>query len=297
MTAFRKLGTFRGESSFRTWLLAITWRKAIDRRKSINRWVSRLASPAASDFDGAAGPGRASAGDRPVAGRRVADDERQRQQLRRLIASLPKKLRDPLLLSCSGDYTYEQIAADAWRAARDGQMAHLRGKTSVEAKAWPRRDTDVNDGDEQELDRAIDVVARRMLDVEPPAGLRHAGSGAALPRRGAGRLGVVRGPGARRFDAMAVLWPRPANAIAPSRAGTDYHLPSADHDCRAPAASAPVRRRGSRAQRTNAPDVGARDVRSTNRCRSRMSQTLPPLAAPSPIGVRTIAERQRDTNR
>ena len=32
VTAFQKLHGFRGDSSFRTWLLAITWRKAIDRR-------------------------------------------------------------------------------------------------------------------------------------------------------------------------------------------------------------------------------------------------------------------------
>jgi len=30
--------------------------------------------------------------------------------LRRLIAALPKKLRDPLLLAGSGEYTYEQIS-------------------------------------------------------------------------------------------------------------------------------------------------------------------------------------------
>ena len=93
LTAFRKLETFRGESSFRTWLLAITWRKAIDRRKSISRWVARLASPRhASDFDEpldivehlpATGPTQEDA----------LLTTTQGQQLRKLIASLPKKLR------------------------------------------------------------------------------------------------------------------------------------------------------------------------------------------------------------
>ena len=32
VTAFQKLDGFRGEASFKTWLLTITWRKAIDRR-------------------------------------------------------------------------------------------------------------------------------------------------------------------------------------------------------------------------------------------------------------------------
>src|SRR5215467_9413788 len=39
ITAFQKLDGFRGEASFKTWLLSITWRKAIDRRKSVTRWV------------------------------------------------------------------------------------------------------------------------------------------------------------------------------------------------------------------------------------------------------------------
>ena len=111
MTAFQKLETFRGESSFRTWLLAITWRKAIDRRKSISRWVARLASPRqASRLRGATGP---IVEHLPATGPTQEDallTTTQRQQLRTLIASLPKKLRDPLLLSCSGDYAYEQIA-------------------------------------------------------------------------------------------------------------------------------------------------------------------------------------------
>ena len=111
MTAFRKLETFRGESSFRTWLLAITWRKAIDRRKSIGRWMARLASPRQSgDF----GEPLDIVEHLPASGPSQEDallTTKQRQQLRRLIASLPKKLRDPLMLASSGDYAYEQIAA------------------------------------------------------------------------------------------------------------------------------------------------------------------------------------------
>src|SRR3954470_18279729 len=49
VTAYRKLGTFRGDSQFRTWLLSITWRKAIDRRKSISRWLRTAVSPSRSD--------------------------------------------------------------------------------------------------------------------------------------------------------------------------------------------------------------------------------------------------------
>jgi RNA polymerase sigma-70 factor (ECF subfamily) len=35
---------------------------------------------------------------------------RQHEHVRRLIATLPKKLRDPLLLACSGGHAYEEIA-------------------------------------------------------------------------------------------------------------------------------------------------------------------------------------------
>ena len=49
VTAFQKLNGFRGESSFKTWLLTITWRKAIDRRQSVTRWMKRLVSPAAGE--------------------------------------------------------------------------------------------------------------------------------------------------------------------------------------------------------------------------------------------------------
>ena len=45
VTAFQKLDGFRGEASFKTWLLSITWRKAIDRRKSVTRWMRRLVRP------------------------------------------------------------------------------------------------------------------------------------------------------------------------------------------------------------------------------------------------------------
>jgi RNA polymerase sigma-70 factor (ECF subfamily) len=109
VTAYRKLESFRGESQFRTWLLSIAWRKAIDRRKSITRWL-RLTATAPRD----------EAGDElydPM--ERVPDDElsqedalatrRLQQDVKRLIRTLPRKLRDALLLAGSGEHTYEEI--------------------------------------------------------------------------------------------------------------------------------------------------------------------------------------------
>ena len=43
--AWRKLPTFRGDSSFRTWLLTIVWHEALGRRKARARWWQRFVSP------------------------------------------------------------------------------------------------------------------------------------------------------------------------------------------------------------------------------------------------------------
>ena len=53
--AWRKLSGFRGEASFRTWLLAIVWRKAIDRRRARQLWWNRTTTTgrdtASNDLD------------------------------------------------------------------------------------------------------------------------------------------------------------------------------------------------------------------------------------------------------
>jgi RNA polymerase sigma-70 factor, ECF subfamily len=111
VTAYRKLSGFRAESAFRTWLLSIAWRKAIDRRKGLTRWF-RLAGSrvdfgdegsGADIFEHIASPARPH--DEVLAG---ADLQRT---LKRLVASLPRKFKDALLLAGSGDYTYDQIGA------------------------------------------------------------------------------------------------------------------------------------------------------------------------------------------
>jgi RNA polymerase sigma-70 factor (ECF subfamily) len=110
VTAYRKLASFRGDSQFRTWLLSITWRKAIDRRKSATRWL-RLSASAPRDDNG---DDSFDIVERMPSAERsqedaVVDGELQRN-VTRLIGTLPKKLRDALLLSGSGEYTYDQIS-------------------------------------------------------------------------------------------------------------------------------------------------------------------------------------------
>ena len=102
--AWRHLGSFRGEATFRTWLLTIAWRKALDRRRSRSRWWQRSAAVAEGDpFDDVAGvlpnPERAA----------IARDTCDR--IKAHIARLSPTLRDTLLLAASGDHTYEEIGA------------------------------------------------------------------------------------------------------------------------------------------------------------------------------------------
>jgi RNA polymerase sigma-70 factor, ECF subfamily len=109
VAAFQKLSAFRGEAAFKTWLLSITWRKAIDRRKSVTRWMQRLvappAHPAGEEWDPM---------ERVASGQRTQEDAVMMSDLQRrlkpLIAALPKKLRDALLLAGSGEYSYDEIS-------------------------------------------------------------------------------------------------------------------------------------------------------------------------------------------
>ena len=109
VTAWRKLAGFRGDAQFRTWLLSITWRKAIDRRKGLSRWLKLMATPARDE----AGDEMYDVMDRVASPERTQDAQLEsselQAQIRRLIRSLPPKLRDALLLAGTGEHTYEEI--------------------------------------------------------------------------------------------------------------------------------------------------------------------------------------------
>ena len=110
VTAFQKLQGFRGEAAFKTWLLAIAWRKAIDRRKSLTRWMQRMVTPAPANEAGVEWDPM----ERLTAGGQTQEEDAMTADLQRrlkpLIAALPKKLRDALLLAGSGDHSYDEIA-------------------------------------------------------------------------------------------------------------------------------------------------------------------------------------------
>jgi RNA polymerase sigma-70 factor, ECF subfamily len=125
LLAYRKLSHFRGDASFKTWLLTITWRCALRRRQSPARRLARLISN--WGFVGK------SQGTEPSAEHVLIGREMQ-QQLRRLIRALPSRLRDPFLLAASGRYSYEELSdildvptgTLKWRVSEARRL--LRGK-------------------------------------------------------------------------------------------------------------------------------------------------------------------------
>lgn len=108
IAAWQRLDALSDEGRFRPWLLSIAWRKALDRRRGLRAWLRAVSQPAGSD-------------ERPLwtiedspdlspSPEDVLLSHRAAASTRRMIAALPRKLRDPLLLAASGEYRYEEIA-------------------------------------------------------------------------------------------------------------------------------------------------------------------------------------------
>jgi RNA polymerase sigma-70 factor (ECF subfamily) len=114
VAAYRRLDTFRGTSSFKTWLLTIAWNAAINRRRSLKAMLKRIVMPLdPPSLRFGAARATAEIGERcsgPNPEQQLAGSE-LRRNVRAAIHGLPPKLRDALLLAQSGDYTYEEIAA------------------------------------------------------------------------------------------------------------------------------------------------------------------------------------------
>jgi RNA polymerase sigma-70 factor (ECF subfamily) len=131
--AWRKLAGFRGDATFRTWLLAIVWRRALDRRRIRQRWWNRTAT-AGSDAESArvdalvdALPGPEETTLARDLARRVRDE----------IGRLRPKLRDALLLATCGEYSYGEVAGMLripigtlkWRVAEARRIVSARVKS------------------------------------------------------------------------------------------------------------------------------------------------------------------------
>ena len=145
LLAYGRLRTFRGDATFKTWLLKIAWNQAVNRRRANARRWRRMA-------DGFPVDGECDAGDRaasvsgPQTPEEIAGDGELRREIRSAIAALPRKLRDALLLVLSGEYSYEEIGAMLgsptgtikWRvsAARQAVKACLRARGLGEGRDW-----------------------------------------------------------------------------------------------------------------------------------------------------------------
>ncbi len=108
ISAWANLGALRDDERFRPWLLSIVWRKALDRRRGIRAWLRVISVRRPAD-EGALwtieeSPDLGPSPEAAVMSRSAA------AAARKVIAALPAKLRDPLLLAASGDYRYEEIA-------------------------------------------------------------------------------------------------------------------------------------------------------------------------------------------
>jgi RNA polymerase sigma-70 factor (ECF subfamily) len=107
LAAYRRLGSFRGEASFKTWLLTIAWHEAINRRRAISRVLRRLVQPAPEMEPESVFADVAAAGPTPE---EAAASREVHRAIRSEIRALSPKLRDALLLAQSGEYGYAEIA-------------------------------------------------------------------------------------------------------------------------------------------------------------------------------------------
>ncbi|MBL9216578.1 MAG: sigma-70 family RNA polymerase sigma factor [Opitutaceae bacterium] len=109
LTVWRELPRFRGGSRFTTWLHPIATRRALDQLRRRRRWFDRFL-PFGSDPDTvAAAPESAATDD----ARESAEASERTGRLRRVLDSLPPKLRAVLALRELEGLSYEEIAQAA----------------------------------------------------------------------------------------------------------------------------------------------------------------------------------------
>ena len=146
VSAFRKLGSFRGDASFKTWLLTITWNRAMDRRRRVGEWFRRFVSPDADhgfEFASAAPSHEetlVARESRKEVRRLLEGCLREVERLCRtspvMVTTIPPPTAERafLVLSASGDHTFEQIGrllgiptgTAKWRAAEGRRLLKKR---------------------------------------------------------------------------------------------------------------------------------------------------------------------------
>ena len=109
LLAYRRLDSFRGDASFKTWLLTIAWNQALTRRRRLSRWrlpgATRRAPETTTEEPAFDPPAPDPSPEDALAGARM------QAAIREAIRALTPKLRDALLLAQSGEYAYGEIGA------------------------------------------------------------------------------------------------------------------------------------------------------------------------------------------
>jgi len=122
LVAYRRLGTFRGESTFSTWLTRIAIREATRARTRFRRIVGRWV---ALDESQAAG------------GERPADRSESRDEVLAILRRLPERERVPFVLHVLEGRKYEEIAE--LLGVPSGTIgSHISRARSRLEKIWPR---------------------------------------------------------------------------------------------------------------------------------------------------------------
>lgn len=103
LLAHRKLVGFRRDASFKTWLLTIVWRRAFNRRRGMAHRLRVWLEPEDARWSQATSLAAST--------EEVLIDRQLREHLRRLVVTLPPKLRDALLVGSSGHHTVQEAAA------------------------------------------------------------------------------------------------------------------------------------------------------------------------------------------
>ena len=126
LLAYRRLTGFRGDASFKTWLLTIAWHQAINRRRSMTRLLRQIVQPARDQGSGIdartargrrAVPGRCGRAAASCIARSARRFDRSSEAARRAAAGAVRRLQ------------LRRDRGDARRAGRHDQVARIGGAT------------------------------------------------------------------------------------------------------------------------------------------------------------------------
>ena len=130
VSAFQKLASYRGDASFKTWLLTITWNRAMDRRRSVGEWLKRFVTPDADR------PFEPPSGQPSHETTLIAEESRK--EVRRLLMKLPAKYREALMLSASGEHTFDEIAVILGIPTGTAKWRAMEGRRLLKQKLTSR---------------------------------------------------------------------------------------------------------------------------------------------------------------